>query len=137
MLSAVSTSTLFAGPRDAVTTLQAKLSEAETEQSTGMLADPVKSLGSQIGLDETLRSQAASLANMQSANNIADTTLTVSQNVLSQVSSDAQTFLNSIVSAQNSGDVSTLATQAQSLLDLFTSDMNTSSAWRLRFWRNE
>jgi len=128
MLNAVSTSTLFAGPRDAVTTLQAKLSEAETEQSTGSLADPVKSLGSQIGLDETLRSQAASLANMQSANNIVDTTLTVSQNALSSISSDAQTFLNSIVSAQNTGDVGTLQIQARSLLDSFTSTLNTVSA---------
>ena len=128
MLNAVSTSTLFAGPRNAVTTLQAKLSEAETEQSTGMLADPVKSLGSQVGLLESLQSQATSLSNMQSSNAIADTTLTVSQNVLSSVSSDAQTFLNSLISAQNTGDVSTLATQAQSLLDSFTSDMNTASA---------
>ena len=128
MLNAVSTSTLFAGPRNAVTTLQAKLSEAETEQSTGFLADPVKSLGSQVGLLESLQSQATSLSNMQSSNAIADTTLTVSQNVLSSVSSDAQTFMNSLISAQNTGDVSTLATQAQSLLNSFTSDLNTASA---------
>ena len=56
------------------------------------------------------------------------TALTVSQNVLTTISSDAQTFMNSLISAQNTGDVSTLATQAQSLLDSFTGDSNTASA---------
>jgi flagellar hook-associated protein 3 FlgL len=128
MLNSVSTSTLFAGPRNAVTDLQTKVAKVGTELTTGVLADPVQSLGSQTGLLESLQSQATSLTNMQSSNAMAGTTLTVSQNVLSSVSSDAQTFLNSLISAQNTGDVSTLATQAKSLLDSFTSDMNTASA---------
>jgi flagellar hook-associated protein 3 FlgL len=128
MLNTVSTSSLFACPRNAVSTLQTKLVQAETEQTTGLLADPVQSLGSQIGLSESLQSQAASLANMQSSNTIADTTLSVSQNALTSIASDAQTFINSLVSAQGSGEVGTLPAQAKSLLDSFTSYMNTASA---------
>ncbi len=127
MLNAVSTYSLFAGPRTAVSNLQTQLTQAETEATTGDLADPVQSLGSQIGIFESLNSQAASLANIQSSNSIIQTNLTVSQNALSSISSDAQTFVNALISAQNSGDVSTLQTQAQSLLSSFTSDLNTTS----------
>ena len=128
MLNSVSTYSLFAAPRNAVSDLQSKLTQAETEQTTGLLADPVQSLGSQIGLDEQLQSQASTLANTQSANGIVQTSLSISQNALSAISSDAQSFVNSLVTAQSSGDVSTLQTQAQSFLSSFTSDLNTASA---------
>ena len=74
---------------------------------------------------------------MQSSNAIVGTALTASQNALNHISSDAQTFMNTLITAQNTGDVSTLATQAQSFLDSFTSYVNTASARRIRFWRNE
>ncbi|MGO9474217.1 MAG: flagellar hook-associated family protein [Rhodomicrobium sp.] len=128
MINSVSTYSLFAAPRNAVVNLQTQLTQAETEQTTGLLADPVQSLGSQIGLDESLRSQASTLANYQSANTIAQTTLSVSQNALSAISSDAQNFVNQLITAQGSGDVSTLQTQAQALLGSLTSDLNTTSA---------
>ncbi len=128
MLNTVSTYSLFSEPRVAVSNLQTKLTQAETEETTGQLADPVQSLGSQVGLFESLSSQAASLANIQSSNSIVQTGLSVSQNALTSISSDAQTFVNALISAESSGDVSTLQTQAQSLLSSFTSDLNTTSA---------
>ncbi len=128
MLNTISTYSLFAAPRTAVLDLQTKLSQAETEQTTGLLANPVQSLGSQIGLDEALHSQASSLANLQSANAIVQTGLGVSQNALSALSSDAQSFVNALVSSQSTGDVSTLQTQAQSFLSSFAADLNTTSA---------
>ncbi len=128
MLNTVSTYSLFAQPRTAVTNLQTQLTQAETEETTGQLADPVQSLGSQIGLYELLSNQVASFANTQTSNSVAQTALTVSQNTLSSISSDAQTFVNALLTAQSSGDVSTLQTEAQSLLSSFTSDLNTTSA---------
>ncbi len=91
MLNTVSTYSLFSEPRVAVSNLQTKLTQAETEETTGQLADPVQSLGSQVGLFESLSSQAASLANIQSSNSIVQTGLSVSQNALTSISSDAQT----------------------------------------------
>lgn len=128
MLNPVSTYSLFAGPRAAISNLQSKLTQAETEATTGLLADPAQSLGSQIGMVESLNSQAASLANIQSSNAITNTALGVSQNALSSISSDAQTFVNALIAAQSSGDVSTLASQSQSLLGSLTSDLNTTAA---------
>lgn len=128
MLDTVSTYSLFSGPRAAISNLQNKLTQAETEATTGLLADPAQSLGSQIGLVKSLNSQAASLADIQGSNAITSTALSASQNALSSVSSDAQTFVNALITAQSSGDVSTLPSQAQSLLSSFASDLNTTSA---------
>jgi len=123
----VSTSSLFSIPRNAVVDLQSQIAKAETEVSTGQLADPAESLGSQLGLDETLQAQSANLGNIQSSNAIVQSSLSASQEALTQIASDAQTFENAIVTAQSSGDVSTLPAQAQSLLSSLTSSLNTTS----------
>ena len=122
----VSTSSLFAIPRNAVTDLQNQITKAETEVSTGQLADPVGTLGSQFGLYQTLKAQSANLSNIQSTNAITSSTLTASQNALKQIASDTQSFLSDILTAQSSGDVSTLQTSAQALFSSFTSLLNST-----------
>ena len=115
MLNPVSTSTLFAIPRNAVTGIEKQLTDAETEMTTGFLANPVESLGSQIGLDESLQAQSATLSNFQTTNGIAQSTLTATQNVLTSISSDAQSFADALITAQNptqsSTSLSTLVTK--------------------------
>ena len=128
MLNTVSTNSLLATPRLAVADLQTKLNNAEAEMTSGEVADPVVSLGSKIGLDEALRSQADTLTNFQSTNAIVGSALTQSQNALTNISSDAQTFMNALITAQSSGDVSALAIQAKSLLDGLTGYANSASA---------
>ena len=123
----ISTSSLFSIPRNAVLDLQSQIAKAETEVTTGQLADPAQSLGSQLGLDETLQAQSANLTNLQSSNTIAQSTLSASQNALTQIASDAQSFVSAIMTAQSSGDVSTLPAQAQSLLASFTSLLNNTA----------
>ncbi len=118
---------MFSIPRNSVLELQSKLSNAEAEVSTGQFADPVESLGSQLGLYETLEGQSANLANIQSSNTIVQSTLSASQEALTQIASDAQTFVNAVMTAQSSGDVSSLPAQAQSLLASFTSLLNSTS----------
>jgi flagellar hook-associated protein 3 FlgL len=133
MLNTVSTSSLFATPRTAVADLQSKLNKAQYEMTSGEVADPVESLGSQIGVDEALRSQADSLTNMQSSNAVVSTALTASQNALTSISSDAQTFIKTLITAQSTGNVSALATEARSFLDGFTSYANTASGGAFLF----
>lgn len=125
-MNAISTSSLFATPRNAVLDIQKQLSDAETETTTGSLADPVKSLGSQIGLDETLQAQLTTLSNFQTNNTIAQSTLTAAQNALTSMSSDAQNFVNSLLTSQSTGILSTLQTQARSYLASLTSLLNTT-----------
>ena len=123
----ISTSSLFSIPRSAVLDLQSQIAKAETEVTTGQVADPAQSLGSQLGLDETLQAQFANLTNLQSSNTIPQSTLSASQNALTQMASDAQSFVSAIMTAQSSGDVSTLPAQAQSLLASFTSLLNSTA----------
>ncbi len=128
MLNTVSTNTLHSIPRTAVGDLQAKLTRAEYEITSGEIATPAETLGSQFGLDLALRSQADTLTNLQSTNSVLGTALTTSQNALTKMSSDAQTFMNTLVTAQSTGNVSSLAIQARAFLNSFTSDANTTSA---------
>ncbi len=128
MLNTVSTNTLYAIPRTAVSDLQSKLTTAEYEITSGEVADPVATIGSRVGLDQALRSQATSLTNLQSTNSVLSTALTTSQNALTNISSDAQSFVNALVTARSTGDVSALAIQARSFLDAFTSNANMTSA---------
>ncbi len=123
----ISTSSLFSIPRNAVLELQTQISKAETEFTTGRLADPAESLGGQYGLAQALETQSANLANIQTTNTIALSTLSASQNALTQIAKDAQTFVNAVITAQNSGDVTTLPAQAKALLSSLTSFLNSSA----------
>ncbi len=127
MLSQVSTNSLHAIPRVAVADLQAKLANAEAEITSGEISNPVETLGNQIGLDQALRAQTTTLTNLQSTNAVVSTGLTASQNALTKMSSDAQSFMSTLITAQSTGDVSALASQARSFLDAFTTYANTMS----------
>lgn len=133
MTSAVSTATLFAIPLNAVGDIQKQLSTSETEMTTGLLANPAESLGSQFGLYEMLQAQSATLSNTQTANNIAASNLTATQDVLTSMSSDAQSFIKDVTTAlspttsSSSITFSTLQEDAQAFLSSFTSDLNTAS----------
>jgi flagellar hook-associated protein 3 FlgL len=127
MLTSVSTSSLLATPRQSVSDLQSKLTKVEYESTSGLIADPVETLGSQIGLDESLRNQAATLTNLQSTNSIVSTQLTASQDALTNLNTDAQTFMKTLITAQSTGSVNALASQALSFLNAFTNYANTTS----------
>ncbi len=120
----ISTNSLFTIPRNSVVNLQKQISIAESELSSNELADPAATLGSQYGLDLSLQAQSANLSSIQNSNTIVQSQVTASQNALTSVASDAQTFINSLISAQSSGTVTTLPAQAMSLLSSMTSQLN-------------
>ncbi|MFZ1110679.1 MAG: flagellar hook-associated family protein [Rhodomicrobium sp.] len=123
----VSTATLFAIPRNAVGDLQTQLSKAETELSTGQVADPVGDLGSQAGLFQSLQAQTTTLNNIETTNTIAQSNMTAAENALTSITSDAQNFINTLITAQSTGSVATLQSQAQTLLGSLTNTLNTTS----------
>jgi flagellar hook-associated protein 3 FlgL len=127
MLGPVSTNSLHAIPRLAVADLQSKLANAEAEITSGEISNHVKTLGNRVGLDQTLRSQVNTLTNFKSTNAVISTSLTASQNALTKISSDAQSFMNTLITAKSTGDVSTLASQAKFFLDAFTTYANSTS----------
>jgi flagellar hook-associated protein 3 FlgL len=123
----VSTATLNWIPQNAVARLQTRITKAETELSTGQLADPVGDLGSQAGLFQSLQAQSATLNNIQTANSIAQFNMTAAQSALDSINTDAQKFVKELVTAQNSGTLTTLVSDTQSLLDDLTTSLNTAA----------
>lgn len=123
----VSTSTLRAIPRYAVLDLQKQLTTAETEESTGQLADPIGGLGAHAGLGQSLQVQSTTLNNIQSSNAVVLNNITAAQNALTSIQSDAQSFSNTLLAAEGTGNVSTLVTQAQAFLSSLTNSLNTTS----------
>ena len=120
MINPVSTSSILATPKLAV-------ADVEYEATSGLIANHVETLGSQIGLDQSLRTQATTLTNLQNANSVVNTGMTASQDALKNITADAQTFLKTLVTAQGTGNVNTLATAASSFLDAFKNYANTTS----------
>ncbi len=127
MINSVSTSTLYAIPRDAAISLSSQLGDAETEATTGVFANPVESLGSGFGFDLSLHNQLDTLSTFNQTNSIVQTTLTAAQNAIGSMTSDAQSFVSSLVAATNSNQIGTLVTQAQSYLNSFINTANTSA----------
>jgi flagellar hook-associated protein 3 FlgL len=123
----VSTLSRFDIPRRAVLDLQKQLAKAETEVSTGQHADPIGDLGALAGLGQSLQAQSTTLNNIQSSNAIVLNKMTAAQNALTSIQSDAQSFLKTLVGAQNTGDVVTLQQQAMSFLNSFTNTLNTTT----------
>ncbi len=107
--------------------MQKQLATAETEESTGQLADPIGGLGAQAGLGESLQAQSTTLNNIQSSNAVVLNNMTAAQTALTSIQSDAQSFSNTLLAAEGTGDVSTLQTQAQAFLSSLTNSLNTTS----------
>jgi flagellar hook-associated protein 3 FlgL len=124
---AISTNSLYNIPRNAVFDLQQKVAKAETEVSTNALADPVGHLGSQFGLVQSLKAQSSSLEVSQTANAIVQSKLSATQDTLTSLNKDAQTFVNALIVARNTGDIGSLKTQAQSSLTDLIAKLNTNA----------
>jgi flagellar hook-associated protein 3 FlgL len=123
----VSTATIFAIPRDAVVDLQTRLARAEQEVSTGQKADPVGDLASQAGLFQLLQAESDTLNNIQTTNSIAQFNMTAAQSQLTSINSEAQGFINALVTARSTGNLATLQSQAKSVLDSLTFHLNTTA----------
>jgi flagellar hook-associated protein 3 FlgL len=123
----ISTASLFEIPRRAVVHVQKQLATAETEVGTQQHADPIGDLGAHAGLGQSLQVQSTTLNNIQASNAVVLNNLTATQTALKSIDSDAQSFLKSLITAQNTGDVTTLQKQAMAFLGSFTNTLNTTS----------
>lgn len=122
-----STATLRWIPQHSTMRLQTQLAKTETELSTGVVADPVGDLGSQAGLFQSLQARSATLNNIQTANSVAQFNMSAAQSALDSINTDAQSFVKELVTAQNTGVYTSLVTQAKSLLDDLTTNLNTAA----------
>jgi flagellar hook-associated protein 3 FlgL len=126
-LASVSSATLASFLNQSVASMQSQLTDTELELSTGQDADIGQTLGASSGEDVSLQQLQTFLQTLTTTNNSADTRLTTTQNILSNVQSTAQTFLNSLIANQgNQGQADTLAESATSGLQSLTSNLNST-----------
>jgi flagellar hook-associated protein 3 FlgL len=101
--SFVSTSAISQAQRYQMMRLQADLVKAQTESTTGMVADKGLALGNRTGQTITFQRDIERLETIRDANAIASARLTATQNGLNLVSGAAQAFLSTLTSTP-SGD---------------------------------
>jgi len=99
-----STSAISAATRLTMAKLQSQLTDAQKEVSTGRYADVGTTLGSKTGQSVSLRQEQTRLQAIIDSNGQVATRLDATQSALKSISSDAQDFLNQLISSRT-GDV--------------------------------
>ena len=128
MRTTISTQTLINTPINGVQRMQAEMTRLNTEISTSRVADAGLSFGASTGQDVTFHVDLDSIAAAVTSANTASTRLDQTQSALDQMSTNANSFLDELVSSpQQAGQVGTLIQDAQSALSAFTATANTSS----------
>lgn len=129
-LAAISTSYLMQAPRLALQTLEAQLADANKELASGKHADIGVALGYQVGQDVSLRTLSNQLTTLTDTNGLVASRMEATQGALTGLVSEAQDFINTMLSA-SSGDAvsaSSLISKAKSALAAYSDTMNTSYA---------
>ncbi|WP_018264554.1 flagellar hook-associated family protein [Methylosinus sp. LW4] len=101
MVSITSTQSLTNALRRSVLDVQTQLSKTQSEVSTGRLADIGLGLGSAIQQDYSYGFHADDLAALTASNNVITTRLSATDTALGSIASTAQSFLQTLVSAQS------------------------------------
>jgi flagellar hook-associated protein 3 FlgL len=110
-----------------VLNMQQELAKAQTEVTTGKLADPGVTLGSRTGQAVSLSRDVDRLNGLADSNNLISTRLTATQDALGQVNDLTQTFLSALTADKGSGVASTVTQEAaKTALSSVTSILNTS-----------
>ena len=103
MVSITSTQSLTNALRRSVLDVQTQLSRAQTEVSTGRVADLGLGLGAAIQHVYSYRFHADDLAALTASNDLISTRLSATDTALSSIATTAQNFLQTLVSAQSGG----------------------------------
>jgi flagellar hook-associated protein 3 FlgL len=110
-----------------VLSMQQELAKAQTEVTTGKLADPGVTLGSRTGQAVSLSRDVDRLNGLVDSNNLIGTRLSATQDALGQINDLSQTFLSALMADNGSGAALTVTqSAAQTALTSVTSVLNTS-----------
>jgi flagellar hook-associated protein 3 FlgL len=122
-----STQTMLNTPMAGAQRMQAEMTRLNTEITTSRVADPGLSFGTTTGRDVTFHVDLDALSATVTSANLASSRLDQTQSALTQMSTDANSFLDELVSSpQQAGAVTTLQQDAQSALSSFAATANTS-----------
>lgn len=126
MSSYISSYSISSALRQSILTAQTNLATAEQEVSTGTYADVGLQLGASTTQDLSLRSEESMMQTISATNNVASTRLSSTQTILGNLQTNAQNFLNSLISTTGTTSASSLQSTAETDLQSLISGLNTS-----------
>lgn len=128
MVSITSTPSLNNALRRSILDMQTQLTKAQTELATGRVADLGVSLGRGVAQDYELGLRDNDLESISQSNSVISVRLDTTQTALTSIADTAQTFLETLASAQSGAgsDAGALATSAASSLKSLIAGLNTS-----------
>ncbi len=139
-VNSISSSTISSILQNTVTRLQSQLTAANSESSTGLLADIGLTLGANAGQDVAMHQQMADLSALTNSNAVVTAQLGSASAALTSLSSATQTMLQKVIHNQTetsgSNDALALQQNAAGALSTFTSLMYILGR-RLRFRRRQ
>jgi flagellar hook-associated protein 3 FlgL len=125
----VSTNSMTTALRQSMLDLQTRLSLAQTELSSGRVADIGLTLGLYVNQDYAFGVRNADLESISQTNATVKARLDTTDSVLSNLAERAQAFLSTLVLAQNDGiNAAALGTEASTNLATLISNLNTTVA---------
>ena len=108
--------------------MQTQLTQAQTEVSTGQVADIGLTLGASTGQFVSLTQQLSGLQTITDTNNLVSTRLSATNSAMSDILSTAQGFLKDLVTDQNdTTDPALMQQQAMTSLQSLISDLDTTA----------
>jgi flagellar hook-associated protein 3 FlgL len=126
MSSYISSYSISSALRQSILSAQTNLATAEQEVSTGTYANVGLQLGESTGQDLSLRADESMMQTISATNNVASTRLSSTQTILGNLQTNAQDFLNSLISAAGTTSAATLQNTAETSLQSLISGLNTS-----------
>lgn len=126
MSSYISSYSISSALRQSVLTAQSNLAIAEKEVSAGTYANVGLKLGESTGQDLSLRSEESMLETITATNGVASARLSSTQTILGNLQTNAQNFLNSLISSTGTSSANSLQATAQADLQSLISGLNTS-----------
>ncbi len=124
--SSVSTATLVGTPRANISRMQNDLVRLNQEVVTSRMADVGLVLGARTAQSVSLHIDSNALASLIDSNSATSARLQQQQSALDTMRSGADDFLQTLISAQTSGDGTTVVQAAKSALASFTQTANAS-----------
>ena len=126
--SYISSSAISNALRQSILQMQIQLTRAQTEVSTGKVADIGLTLGAGTGQYVSLTQQLSGLQTITDTNNLVATRLSATNSAMTDILTTAQGFLNNLVAGQSgTTDPQLMQQQAMSSLQSLTSDLNTTA----------
>jgi len=123
----ISTSSLTDATRLSIARIQQQLADAQKELATGRHADVGATLGANTGITVSMRQDRNQIQSIKDTNTVVLTRIQASQSALQSISTNAQSFLSTLIDAQSTASTpDTVLQSAQAGLASLQDQLNSS-----------